>query len=663
MSHFIFWLLRLLGLPRLPPPAPVPPRLPAVPLDRLGGQPLAGKPVLLSPQNIARAQPLAALGRGTLRGAVWADDGALIIDTAAGLYRHGPDDLARGSRIGPPLPQVLLGALPGGRLLLADPRPRFEQLAVWDSLAERQERTLAVPSTLAAAVAAGGSRIALEVEINLEGAGAPRVASRLLLLDENGLHLRLLGADDRVYLRPVWSPDGALLAVQWCLFPEQGPLEGQLDLLRAASGQLLHTLNGWRGLLRACAFLPGGAQLLTLDGFGGLMLWDVAGGTVLDSWQRPGALDLACSPDGALVVLLEPGGVALWETAGWQELERLPLDADAPRQVAFSPDGTKLLAVGAETLAVWDLRDRAAAPLTLGFPGAVRGLAFAPDGTALAAAYAAAYVPVLPRLWDLASGHERPFGWPAASLAYAPDGRLIATSSGATLLWDAASGEPSPLKAKIGPARHLAFSPGGGALAGIQEGPALWEVPSGRLLRRFAIARTLGDRLSGVNQQDGLAFSADGTLLAAGVHARIFVWETASGRLLRRLTHPSTMSGVLALAFAPDRRLLASVALDSLRLWDVARGRSVRLLRPDRPDRFFTSVAFSPDGRLLAAGTQLNTDGAQDASVWLWDAASGQQIAVLSGHTAPVSAVAFAPNGELLASAGMDGVVLLWGVL
>lgn len=87
-----------------------------------------------------------------------------------------------------------------------------------------------------------------------------------------------------------------------------------------------------------------------------------------------------------------------------------------------------------------------------------------------------------------------------------------------------------------------------------------------------------------------------------------------------------------------------------MRLWDPFTGHSRGKLEGHSDT--VKAIAFSPDGQLIASGSS-------DMTVRLWDTATGRLRDVLEGSFDVVFTVIFSPDGQLLAS-GSRGFVSLW---
>jgi WD40 repeat protein len=89
----------------------------------------------------------------------------------------------------------------------------------------------------------------------------------------------------------------------------------------------------------------------------------------------------------------------------------------------------------------------------------------------------------------------------------------------------------------------------------------------------------------------------------------------------------------------------------TVRLWGAATGTCRSTL--EGHSSWVTAVAFSPDGQLVASASRYN-------QVRLWEAATGRCCSTLEGQPWWVTAKALSPDGQLAASASCYNTVRLW---
>jgi WD40 repeat protein/transcriptional regulator with XRE-family HTH domain len=344
------------------------------------------------------------------------------------------------------------------------------------------------------------------------------------------------------------------------------------------------------------------------------------------------------------------GELQVWSVSGLTLHPMWRVYDDMGWGLAFSPDGSMLASSGSwdGTLKLWDV-----ASGTLRWVGRhtshAASVAFAPDGRMLASGGGDATV----RIWDIQSGaqlQELPHPSPVSAVAWSPNGRLLASGDveGSIRLWDMQATAPTTcICALLGHTAWvdgLSFAPDGGALASASwDGTVkVWDVASGQL-RETLTGHT--DRVSRV------AWSPDGRILASSSRDQtLWLWEVATGSY-RGALYGHT-AGVVGLAFLSDSSSLVSASEDgTLRVWDVANRQCMRVIQGHTSSLF--DVDWSPDSTQLVCGSA-------DTLVTIYDLSGETLPRVLGGHHGVVLGVGWNADGRYLASSEWDNVVRLW---
>ncbi len=237
-------------------------------------------------------------------------------------------------------------------------------------------------------------------------------------------------------------------------------------------------------------------------------------------------------------------------------------------------------------------------------------LAFNIKGTEIDKSYSPNRIPNDYRVWDMRTGEELPTQRSAREIIVSPNNKYIARSK-----WD-----------------QVIIS----------------DVKSGNELFQIAV------------ENDGILFSPDSKLIVTGGSFRdpTEIWDVQEQRQLTTLGTDDE-----PIIFSADGNILACGSRSEVLLWDVS--------VPTEPlpigdiDGSDSSLnirvyAISPDNTIFLEAHHLLHDWFCEAQIQLYDMTTGVRLLTLYGHTEPINALTFSPDGKTLASGSEDGTVLLW---
>ncbi len=418
-----------------------------------------------------------------------------------------------------------------------------------------------------------------------------------------------------------YSPDGSQVAVYI-----DNQSQKYFTLLDTVTGESIRQLgsrtNGHVGYVNwgSLTFTPDGKRLVSGDGRGVVMVWDVETGELI---QR-----LAGHDERAIYA------------------------------VKVSPDGNTAVSAGGSSLRFWDISEDTAARVFEGHDAEINyAIAISPDGEkAISTAFSFSGGVYEAILWDTSTFeiiHRLP-GW-FLSAAFLPDGQTAiiggedvdANSEILLLQWDIESGEVlnRSERTDIGAAWEIALSPDGNSFFFVTQGTEMFQIDIETLTEMKSFSTFTDDEglLSVTIHPDGQR------ALVGGGLGDIVMFDLDTGEVIQRYNNQG--GAVYDIYISADGKRFVSGWTDGTSiLWDIASGEVIQSFSGHT--NVVTGVAFTADESQLVTSSG-------DGTLILWDVASGEALRTFSEHDAWVNRVALSPDGKLAYSTADDGTVIV----
>jgi WD40 repeat protein len=228
------------------------------------------------------------------------------------------------------------------------------------------------------------------------------------------------------------------------------------------------------------------------------------------------------------------------------------------------------------------------------------------------------------------------------ALAFSPDLQTLATAGTDSIirLWAVDSGqEIAQLTGHTGWIRSINFS---------EDGRFLVSGSADRTVRLWSIAKRQCLRvLSGHQDQVWAArfFAKDSSIISASGDNKARIWPLGRNLPIEFSSPEKIVAGVAIHKFK-----VASSIIEAIKIWDLFSKKQTGLITADAQQ--IRALAFSPDGKILAGA-------GHDRQIRIWEVATGKLLHKLIGHQKQIWSLSFTESGEYLVS-GSANLVRLW---